>query len=196
MFFVEKSRDSLKDRFGPEVPPYLRSPEAARRSGHTSGVTLRVNMAAAHRTTGTRTLFRNLLSRCRTPAQTRTAPDPRRCLSSLPPPPGTWSSELSTLSHRDLYRLSVTDPDRFWGSAAADRLRWMKPFNRVRDCELRSGKISWFLGGKLNVSGTCPITFIDCQKFRSDELKESNGGKKVICKSISKYIQSTNSQSE
>ncbi|XP_044228114.1 acetyl-coenzyme A synthetase 2-like, mitochondrial [Thunnus albacares] len=92
-----------------------------------------------------------LLSRC------RTGPVLHRCLSSSSPqtPPGTWSSQLSRLSHRDLYRLSVTDPDQFWGSAAADRLRWVKPFHRVRDCELRSGRISWFLGGKLNVSVNC-----------------------------------------
>uniref|UniRef100_A0A4W6F446 Acetyl-coenzyme A synthetase n=1 Tax=Lates calcarifer TaxID=8187 RepID=A0A4W6F446_LATCA len=82
----------------------------------------------------------------------------RKCrLSSLPsspPPPGTWQ-QLSRLSHPDLYRLSVTDPDRFWGSAAADRLRWVEPFHRVRDCDLSSGRISWFVGGKLNVSVNC-----------------------------------------
>ncbi|TKS65126.1 Acetyl-coenzyme A synthetase 2-like, mitochondrial [Collichthys lucidus] len=104
-------------------------------------------------------LFGTLLSRCRTfgLGQTRTGPGCARSLSSVsaPPRPGTWSSELSRLSHRDLYRLSVTDPDRFWGSAAADRLRWVEPFHRVRDCELSSGKISWFVGGKLNVSENC-----------------------------------------
>ena len=115
-----------------------------------------LNMAAAQSRRGTG-LFWTRLSRCRTPgpAQTRTGAGPHRCLSSVsaPPPPGTWSSELSRLSHRDLYRLSVTNPDQFWGSAAADRLRWVEPFKRVRDCDLSSGKISWFLGGKLNVSG-------------------------------------------
>uniref|UniRef100_A0A8P4G8P9 Propionate--CoA ligase n=1 Tax=Dicentrarchus labrax TaxID=13489 RepID=A0A8P4G8P9_DICLA len=108
-------------------------------------------MAPGSRGTG---LFRTLLIRCRTPGPGQTRTGLHRCLSSLPPP-GTWTSELSRLSHRDLHRLSVTDPDLFWGSAAADRLRWMKPFHRVRDCELSSGKISWFLGGKLNVSENC-----------------------------------------
>uniref|UniRef100_A0A665X4Q5 Acetyl-coenzyme A synthetase n=1 Tax=Echeneis naucrates TaxID=173247 RepID=A0A665X4Q5_ECHNA len=80
-----------------------------------------------------------------------------RCrFSSLPspPPPGTWS-QLHRLPHRDLYRLSVTDPDRFWGSAAVDRLRWMRPFHQVRDCDFSSGKINWFVGGKINVSVNC-----------------------------------------
>ncbi|XP_026164589.1 acetyl-coenzyme A synthetase 2-like, mitochondrial isoform X1 [Mastacembelus armatus] len=111
-------------------------------------------MAAHIKGTG---LFKTLLSRCRTPviAQTRSGPGQHRCLSSLPPPPGTWSSQVSRLCYRDLYRLSITDPDRFWGSAATDRLRWVKPFHRVQDCELSSGRISWFLGGKLNVSVNC-----------------------------------------
>uniref|UniRef100_H3D771 Acetyl-coenzyme A synthetase n=1 Tax=Tetraodon nigroviridis TaxID=99883 RepID=H3D771_TETNG len=47
------------------------------------------------------------------------------------------------------------EPDRFWGAAAADRLRWVEPFQRVRDCELSRGRIHWFLGGKLNVSVNC-----------------------------------------
>ncbi|KAF1375346.1 hypothetical protein PFLUV_G00218860 [Perca fluviatilis] len=113
---------------------------------------------AAHSSRGA-SLLRTLLIRCRTsgPGQTRTGPGQLRCASyvSAPPPPGTWSSQLSRMSHRDLYRLSVTDPDRFWGSAATDRLRWVEPFHRVRDCNLRTGKIGWFLGGKLNVSVNC-----------------------------------------
>ncbi|XP_069033317.1 acetyl-coenzyme A synthetase 2-like, mitochondrial isoform X2 [Embiotoca jacksoni] len=117
---------------------------------------LRINMAAPSSRSG---LLWTLLSRCRTPGPGRTGTGPGRCLSSLPPPPlpppGTWSSELSRLPHRDLYRLSVTDPDRFWGSAAADRLCWVEPYQQVRDCELSSGRISWFLGGKLNVSVNC-----------------------------------------
>nr|XP_020477951.1 acetyl-coenzyme A synthetase 2-like, mitochondrial [Monopterus albus] len=120
----------------------------------------RINMAArCSRSTFTRGtgLFWTLLNRRRIPLpdQTRTGSRPHRGVSSLAPPPGTWSTKLSRLCHRDLYQLSITDPDQFWGSAAADRLRWVEPFHRVRDCELNSGKISWFLGGKLNVSVNC-----------------------------------------
>ncbi|KAM4591778.1 acetyl-coenzyme A synthetase 2-like, mitochondrial [Odontesthes bonariensis] len=100
-------------------------------------------------------LFWTLLGRCRTlvPGQSRSGWS-RRLSSLPPPPPGPWSS-LSRLPYRDLYRLSVTDPDRFWGAAAAERLRWMEPFQQVRDCELSRGEISWFRGGKLNVSVNC-----------------------------------------
>uniref|UniRef100_A0AAQ5ZN37 Acetyl-coenzyme A synthetase n=1 Tax=Amphiprion ocellaris TaxID=80972 RepID=A0AAQ5ZN37_AMPOC len=107
-------------------------------------------MAALSRTG----FFRIPPTRCRIPDIGRSGSGPVRRVSSVPPP-GTWNSELSRLPHRDLYRLSVTDPDRFWGSAAAARLRWIEPFQRVRDCELRSGRIGWFLGGRLNVSVNC-----------------------------------------
>lgn len=109
-------------------------------------------MATGRSSTGTRTLLRSLLSCYRLPVPAPTRTGPLRQLSSLPPP-GTWTSELSRMSHRDLYRLSVTDSDRFWGAAAADRLRWMKPFERVQDCDLSRGRISWFPGGQINVSG-------------------------------------------
>ncbi|XP_069394196.1 acetyl-coenzyme A synthetase 2-like, mitochondrial isoform X1 [Paralichthys olivaceus] len=104
---------------------------------------------AAH-TRGAR-FFRSLLSRCRTPGG--------GCRSPVAAA-GTWSSGLSHLSHPDLYRLSITDPDQFWG-AAADRLRWMEPFHRVQDCDLSRGRIRWFLGGKINVSVNCLDVHVD-----------------------------------
>lgn len=115
-------------------------------------------MTVAHSCLRTRTLsrvlFQTFFSRRGSLAAFKVRADtvPQRCLTTLPSP-GYWNSELSRLSYGDLYRLSVTEPDRFWGAAATDKLRWMEPFQRVRDCELSSGKISWFQGGKLNVSG-------------------------------------------
>lgn len=100
-------------------------------------------------------LSATLLGRCGTPVLVPTRAGPGQHRSPVPalPAPGTWSSRLSRMSHRDLYRLSIVDPDQFWGSAAADRLRWSEPFHRVRDCDLSTGRIAWFLGGKINVSG-------------------------------------------
>ncbi|KAK5623108.1 Acetyl-coenzyme A synthetase 2-like, mitochondrial [Crenichthys baileyi] len=109
-----------------------------------------------------------LLGRYRTvtsrPSQARTRLC-RRYVSSSPPP-GSWSSHLSRLPHRDLYRLSVTDADRFWGSAATDRLKWIEPFQRVQDCDLSRGQIRWFLGGKLNVSVNCLDVHVDAHPDR------------------------------
>lgn len=140
---------------------HLSAPETERDSGQSasqSSGSAGFNMTVAHSCLRTRTLsrvlFQTSLSRRGSLAsvQVRTDTVPQRYLTTLPSP-GSWNTELSRLSHGDLYRLSVTEPDRFWGAAAIDKLRWMEPFHRVRDCDLSSGKIKWFVGGKLNVSG-------------------------------------------
>jgi len=56
-------------------------------------------------------------------------------------------------NHDALYAESINNPEQFWGTLAKKRLRWIKDFDTVMDCDLKVGKISWFLGGKLNVSG-------------------------------------------
>lgn len=56
-------------------------------------------------------------------------------------------------NHDVLYEESINNPQQFWGDLAKRRLRWMKKFDNVMDCDMNKGKISWFLGGKLNVSG-------------------------------------------
>lgn len=69
------------------------------------------------------------------------------------------SSHLAGKTYADLYELSIRDPETFWGSIAKERLAWNKPFDQVTDCDLSSGKINWFLGGQLNVSGECHTFF-------------------------------------
>ena len=56
-------------------------------------------------------------------------------------------------NHDALYAESINNPERFWNTLAKQRLRWMKDYHTVMDCDMNTGKISWFLGGKLNVSG-------------------------------------------
>lgn len=63
-------------------------------------------------------------------------------------------------NHDALYAESINNPERFWGTLAKQRLRWMKDFHTVMDCDMNTGKISWFLGGKLNVSGKQSIDIL------------------------------------
>ncbi len=70
------------------------------------------------------------------------------------------SSHLAGKTYADLYELSIRDPETFWGSIAKERLAWSKPFDQVTDCDLSSGKINWFLGGQLNVSGESHTWYI------------------------------------
>ncbi|XP_066552855.1 acetyl-coenzyme A synthetase 2-like, mitochondrial [Amia ocellicauda] len=72
---------------------------------------------------------------------------PRRDTHTLRPDVGA--------SYRELYDTSVQDPDTFWGSIARDRLLWSKAFTQVQNCDITQGRISWFLGGQLNVSENC-----------------------------------------
>lgn len=65
------------------------------------------------------------------------------------------SSHLAGRSYKDLHELSLRDPEVFWGSIAKERLKWIKPFEIVRDCKITSAKINWFVGGQLNVSVNC-----------------------------------------
>lgn len=48
---------------------------------------------------------------------------------------------------------AARDPAAFWGPLARDTLVWDTPYHTVWDCDFSSGKIGWFLGGQLNVSG-------------------------------------------
>ncbi|RMC00608.1 hypothetical protein DUI87_23225 [Hirundo rustica rustica] len=57
--------------------------------------------------------------------------------------------------HQDLYKVSVEQSDIFWGALGRSRLTWITPFHSVQDCDLCQGRISWFLGGQLNVTVNC-----------------------------------------
>jgi len=48
----------------------------------------------------------------------------------------------------------VLNSSSFW-SKIADNFLWFKKWNRVMDCDLSQGKISWFLEGKTNISSNC-----------------------------------------
>ena len=57
-------------------------------------------------------------------------------------------------NHDELYADSINKPHQFWGDLAKRRLRWMKEFDTVMDCDMNKGKINWFLGGKFEGSAT------------------------------------------
>lgn len=75
------------------------------------------------------------------------------------------SSHLTGKTYAEIYELSVKDPETFWGSIAKERLTWTKLFDRVNDCDLSSGRINWFPGGQLNVSGNEFYTLLVCTQY-------------------------------
>nr|CAB3219811.1 acetyl-coenzyme A synthetase 2-like, mitochondrial [Phallusia mammillata] len=58
-------------------------------------------------------------------------------------------------SYKDLHKFSITNPDEFWGTLGRSRIDWMKPFDKVSECDMHKGSFKWFLGGQLNVSVNC-----------------------------------------
>lgn len=62
-------------------------------------------------------------------------------------------------SRAALQEFSVSNSESFWDAVARQRLSWIRPFHTVQDCDLTRGKIKWFEGGKLNVSGEMIFLF-------------------------------------
>ncbi len=64
-------------------------------------------------------------------------------------------AQIKTIEeYRALYERSIKDPERFW-SELADHLYWYKKWDRVLEYDFDKPNISWFKGGKLNVSDNC-----------------------------------------
>ncbi|MES2837439.1 MAG: acetate--CoA ligase [Bacteroidota bacterium] len=52
------------------------------------------------------------------------------------------------------YKLSVENPEQFWGEKA-DSFIWKKKWDKVLDWNFSEPKINWFCGGKLNITENC-----------------------------------------
>ncbi len=57
--------------------------------------------------------------------------------------------------YQRLYQQSITEPEKFWSEQAEQFLDWEKPWDKTLEFDYPTGKISWFKGGKLNVSVNC-----------------------------------------
>lgn len=111
--------------------------------------------------------------------------------STLTPLQGLkFRSELS--SYEELYKFSCHDPNAFWGALGQQRITWFKKFDTVSKGSFADGRISWFLNGKLNVSGqifsavrrelvtysnemniyTSNFNIVICSKLRGSSLSE------------------------
>jgi acetyl-CoA synthetase len=54
-----------------------------------------------------------------------------------------------------MYKQSIKHPDKFWGNLAKEFLDWQVPFTQVLGGQFSDGQVTWFAGGKLNVSENC-----------------------------------------
>ncbi len=75
------------------------------------------------------------------------------------PPPDRFPRHAhirSLQEYRSRYRRSIEDPEGFWAEEA-QRIRWFKPFEKVRSVSFASSDVSirWFEGGVTNASYNC-----------------------------------------
>ena len=57
-------------------------------------------------------------------------------------------------TYKKIYDKSVKDPEGFWAKHA-ERLDWIKKWDKISNNDFTKAKINWFEGGKLNVSYNC-----------------------------------------
>lgn len=62
---------------------------------------------------------------------------------------------LTKQTYLDWYQQSIESPDAFWSEQAKRFINWDKPWDTVREENLREGEITWFKGAQLNVSYNC-----------------------------------------
>ena len=54
-------------------------------------------------------------------------------------------------TYKKIYDKSVKDPEGFWAKQA-ERLDWIKKWDKISNNDFTKAKINWFEGGKLNES--------------------------------------------
>jgi acetyl-CoA synthetase len=52
------------------------------------------------------------------------------------------------------YRVSVNEPEEFWGSIA-EHFTWRKKWGKVLEWNFKEPRVEWFKGGKLNITENC-----------------------------------------
>ncbi len=78
-----------------------------------------------------------------------------------PPPDFSAKARIKSMAeYEEMYRRSVEDPEGFWAEMAGE-LNWFKQWDRVLEYDFTEARISWFAGGKLNVSYNCLDRHLD-----------------------------------
>lgn len=64
-------------------------------------------------------------------------------------------THIDAVTYDDMYQKSIEQPNEFWGEQALKFIDWTKPFDNVSSINFKESEVSWFSGGKLNVSYNC-----------------------------------------
>ena len=61
---------------------------------------------------------------------------------------------INPKKYDEMYKESIDNPEKFWADQAND-IDWFKKWDKVMDYNFNTAEISWYTGGKLNVSYNC-----------------------------------------
>jgi acetyl-CoA synthetase len=76
-------------------------------------------------------------------------------MESFPVPPDFKNAWINENQYREMYRLSLEEPEKFW-AIQAEQLTWFKKWDKVKDTTFHDPvSIQWFSGGKLNATHNC-----------------------------------------
>ncbi len=64
-------------------------------------------------------------------------------------------THIDAATYDAMYQQSIEQPDVFWAEQAEKFIDWYQPWDSVSKVNFKKSEVSWFAGGKLNVSYNC-----------------------------------------
>lgn len=75
--------------------------------------------------------------------------------------------------YQDAYQRSIEDPENFWGEIAQE-FKWMKPWKKILEWDFNDMNVSWFKGGKLNITENCLDRYVALKPDQPAIIWEAN----------------------
>ena len=75
--------------------------------------------------------------------------------------------------YKEKYLESVQDPETFWSNIAST-FNWQKKWNQVLDWNFETPLVSWFKGGKLNITENCLDRHLEDKSDKTAIIWEPN----------------------
>ncbi|MEO8470971.1 MAG: acetate--CoA ligase [Chryseolinea sp.] len=60
----------------------------------------------------------------------------------------------SEKDYQEQYKLSISDPEKFWNNIASE-FTWRKKWDKTLEWDFNKPEVKWFVGGKLNITENC-----------------------------------------
>jgi acetyl-CoA synthetase len=84
------------------------------------------------------------------------------------------NAHVNTEQYQQLYKQSLQQPDLFWAQQARENLSFFAEWDKVSDCDFKSGQVRWFEGAKINVAYNCIDRHLDSKANQIAILWEGN----------------------